>query len=263
MEFLSSATAEEHSPQRTPVADSSGDVESALLLHRDVEVCLRRMVLRALCSAARLQVTLCELVEQRSCAKDLRTPCRPSALRHQKTAVTLVWRAEPTHRFVLDKFEMRTPLAESTWRNTHPHLTSPAEMILSRAVLGDLRDLEAMKIGKQLGKLGFPGSAACKERIGTQWQLDLFADLKAGFEGVRHEADTDTCVRFIEDSTVSKHRCEHEMQSTFPGYALSHTHEENGRVPPRSLAFRVQTVGGDIKMCINIYVLGPVGGRHR
>ena len=57
MTFLSLAIAEEHSRQR--------DVGFVLLGDRDVEGCWRRMVLRPLLasSAARLQVTLCELVE--------------------------------------------------------------------------------------------------------------------------------------------------------------------------------------------------------
>ena len=49
-------------------------------------------------------------------------------------------------------------------------------MILSGAIFGDLCDFEAIKIRKQLGKLG------------VQWQLDLMMALEAGFEGARHEA---------------------------------------------------------------------------
>ena len=36
----------------------------------------------------------------------------------------------------------------------------------------------------------------CEEPISTRWQLGLVAHLKAGFEGVRQEADTDTYMRF-------------------------------------------------------------------
>ena len=171
----------------------------------------------------------------------------------------------------LDVFEMRTPLAESTWRNTHPNLTSPAEMILSGAVLGDLRDFEAMKIGKQLYKLGFPGSAACEERIGTQWQLDLFADFKASIEGVRHEADTDTC--------VAKNRGQHGVKTSlrtrdaddFPWICtFSHAQRQRQSSSAESGVPVSQTVGGGclyvytyIYIYIYLYVLGPVGGRHR
>ena len=260
MEILSSATAKEHSPQRSTVADASGDVESALILDRDVEVCWRRLVLRALRSATRLQVTLCEQrrnairrrrlnpVQPCSCAKDLETPSRPSALRHHETAVTLVWRAEPMHRFVLDVFEMRTPLAESTWRNTHPNLTSPAEMIWSGAVLGDLRDFEAMKIGKQLCKLGFPGSASCEEQIGTQWQLDLFADLKASIEGVRHEADTDTRTARRQNIAANT-RCRRLSLDMHFLTRTKTTAEFLGGV----WRSRVQTVGGDIYTFTHIW----------
>ena len=64
MEFLSSANAEENSPQRHLKVDGSGDIEFAPL---DGEIVgrWRMLVLRALlaCSAARLQVTVCKLVE--------------------------------------------------------------------------------------------------------------------------------------------------------------------------------------------------------
>ena len=90
---------------------------------------------------------------------------------------------------VVDVPEMRAPMAEST-RN----FTWQAEMVLSGAVLGSLRDFEAMKTGKQLVKLGFSGFDACGERVYTRRQLDRTTDLKAGFEGVRHETRTRVCV---------------------------------------------------------------------
>ena len=68
-------------------------------------------------------------------------------------------------------------------------------MILSGAFLGDLREVEAMKIGQELDKLGFSGSDSCEEPIHTRWQLDLTVDLKAGFEGTHNSADMDTYVR--------------------------------------------------------------------
>ena len=64
IEFLSSATAEEHPPQWCSTVDTAGDVEPALHLNRDIEGCWRSVVLRALLarSAVRLQLTFCELV---------------------------------------------------------------------------------------------------------------------------------------------------------------------------------------------------------
>ena len=98
-------------------------------------------------------------------------------------------------------------------------------MILSGAIFGDLCDFEAIKVGRQLGKLG------------VQWQLDLMRALEAGFEGARHEADTETYVRLIEGGTVSNHRCEHEMQTNFPADAPSHTRKDKGRVLRQRLPF--------------------------
>ena len=48
MKILSSAIAEQHSPQRRPVVDTSGDVDFTLPPHRDVEGWWRRVVLQAL-----------------------------------------------------------------------------------------------------------------------------------------------------------------------------------------------------------------------
>ena len=78
-----------------------------------------------------------------------------SALRHHKTAATVTWWAERMHTACGGRSEMRASMAESTWRSTRPHLTSQADMILSGAVLGDLRGFEAMQIGIALGQDGF------------------------------------------------------------------------------------------------------------
>ena len=42
-------------------------------------------------------------------------------------------------------------------------------MILSGAVLGELSDFEAMKIGKQLDKSGFSGSNTCQSAHDGNW----------------------------------------------------------------------------------------------
>ena len=43
----------------------------------------------------------------------------------------------------------------------------------------------------------------------------------------------------IEDTTVSKHRYEHKVQTNFPGGAPSHTRKDNGRVLPTTSAVHV------------------------
>ena len=118
-------------------------------------------------------------------------------------------------------------MAEST-RN----LTWQAEMVLSGAVLGSLRDFEAMKTGKQLVKLGFSGFDACGQRVYTRRQLDRTTDLKAGFEGVRHEADTNTYVRLDRGQHCITTLLRNTRCRRFSLETHFLTHKDSGRVLP-------------------------------
>ena len=108
-----------------------------------------------------------------------------------------------------------------------------------------LRDFEAIKIGKQLGKLQFSGSDNCEESVSTQRQWDLITAVEACFEGVRHDADTDTYMRFdrgehrIKTSLRTQGPHEFPWRRTF-SHAQGQWHSSSDKV----CRSRVQTVGG-------------------
>ena len=179
----------------------------------------------------------------------VQAPSRSSALHHHGT-VTLVWCTERMHTVcgpctTLHTSRLHlTPLAN---RDLHAHVFEPWKkksvrnadsvaqgtrrnnvpkpdfaggvVISSGAVLGDLRDFEALKIGKQLELVW--GSLGLMPGRNRSARNDNWISLRISWQasgGVRHEADTDTFFAL------------HKMQTNSPGDALSDTRKDNGRV---------------------------------
>ena len=165
-------------------------------------------------------------------------------------------RAKP----VLGVPKMRALMPESTRRSTHSSLTSQAELMLSGAVLGDLR-----------GKMVFSGSDACEDTINTPNQLDLTPDLTVCFEGVRCEADTDTNVRFDRGEHGSKKTVRTQDADEFPwrrtfSPAQGEWQSSSDRLPCCvqicwwSNVFHVHCANGDVTGRGRRSLLGSVGG---
>ena len=148
---------------------------------------------------------------------------------------------------------MRAPMAESTLNLTW--------MVLSGAVLGRLRDFEAMKTGKLLVKLGLSRFDACGERVCTRRQLDRTTDLKAGFEGVRYEADTNTYVRLDRGTALYYNIAANTKCRLFSLETHFLTHKDNGRVLPTESEVPVSKPLADLPTESAVPVSKPLADR--
>ena len=105
------------------------------------------------------------------------------------------------------------------------------------AILGDPR--EAVKFGTAVGYVG-----VLQICTSVRWQLDLLTDLKAGIEGVRYEADTDTDVRFDRGQHGIKTSLRTQDAHEFPWRRrCSHAERQGQSCSNKGCRSRVQIVG--------------------